>query len=94
MCSSDLTTLSQLSNTLNNVTAVQASVGGREAEVSAVQTVTGTNSLQTQSNLQDLTSTDMVSAISKYTLTQAALQASQQAFVQIANMSLFQYINS
>jgi flagellar hook-associated protein 3 FlgL len=87
------TGLSQLSNTLNNVTAVQASVGGREAEVTAVQTVTGTNSLQTQSNLQDLTSTNMVSAISKYTLTQAALQASQQAFVQIANMSLFKYIS-
>ncbi|HEY2020529.1 flagellar hook-associated protein FlgL [Paraburkholderia sp.] len=88
------TGLSQLGNTLNNVTAVQASVGGREQEVTAVQTVTSTNSLQTQSNLEDLTSTDMVSAISKYTLTQAALQASQQAFVQIQNMSLFQYINN
>jgi flagellar hook-associated protein 3 FlgL len=35
----------------------------------------------------------MVSTISKYTMQQAALQASQQAFVQIQNMSLFQYIN-
>ncbi|SMG38634.1 flagellar hook-associated protein FlgL [Paraburkholderia susongensis] len=88
------TGLSQLANTLGNVTAVQASVGGREQEVQALQTVTQTNSLQTQSNLSDLTSTDMVSAISKYTLQQAALQASQQAFVQIQNMSLFQYINN
>lgn len=88
------TGLSQLANTLNNVTAVQASVGGREQEVQALQTVTQTNSTQTASNLADLTSTDMVSTISKYTQTQAALQASQQAFVQIQNMSLFQYINS
>jgi flagellar hook-associated protein 3 FlgL len=88
------TGLSQLANTLNNVTAVQASVGGREQEVQALQTVTQTNSLQTQSNLADLTSTDMVKTISKYTLQQAALQASQQAFVQIQNMSLFQYINN
>jgi flagellar hook-associated protein 3 FlgL len=88
------TGLNQLSNTLNNVTAVRASVGGREQEVQALQTVTQTNSLQTQSNLADLTETDMVSTISKYTLQQAALQASQQAFVQIQNMSLFQYINN
>jgi flagellar hook-associated protein 3 FlgL len=88
------TGMSQLANTLNNVTTVQASVGGREAEVKAVQSVTSTNSTQTQSNLEDLTSTDMISEISKYTLTQAALQASQQAFVQIQNMSLFQYINN
>ncbi|MBB5446033.1 MULTISPECIES: flagellar hook-associated protein FlgL [unclassified Paraburkholderia] len=87
------TGLSQLGNTLNNVTAVQASVGGREQEVKALQTVTETNSLQTQSDLADLTQTDMVSTISKYTMEQAALQASQQAFVQIQNMSLFQYIN-
>ncbi|MBC8727101.1 flagellar hook-associated protein FlgL [Paraburkholderia sp. UCT2] len=88
------TGLSQLGNTLNNVTAVQASVGGREQEVKALQTVTETNSLQTQSDLADLTQTDMVSTISEYTMQQAALQASQQAFVQIQNMSLFQYINS
>ncbi|MBC8736816.1 flagellar hook-associated protein 3 [Paraburkholderia sp. UCT31] len=88
------TGLSQLGNTLNNVTAVQASVGGREQEVKALQTVTETNSLQTQSDLADLTQTDMVSTISKYSMEQAALQASQQAFVQIQNMSLFQYINS
>jgi flagellar hook-associated protein 3 FlgL len=88
------TGLSQLANTLNNVTAVRASVGGREQEVQALQTVTQTNSLQTQSNLADLTQTDMVATISKYTLQQAALQASQQAFVQIQNMSLFQYINN
>jgi flagellar hook-associated protein 3 FlgL len=88
------TGLSQLANTMNNVTTVQASVGGREQEVQALQAVTQTNSLQTQSSLDDLTSTDMVSTISKYTMQQAALQASQQAFVQIQNMSLFQYINN
>ncbi|KAA1012410.1 flagellar hook-associated protein 3 [Paraburkholderia panacisoli] len=88
------TGLTQLANTMSNVTAVQASVGGREQEVKALQTVTETNSLQAQSNLSDLTSTDMVTTISKYTMQQAALQASQQAFVQVQNMSLFQYINN
>ena len=86
--------MEQLANTMGNVTAVQASVGGRAQEVTALQTVTQSTSLQTQSNLADLTSVDMVSTISKYTLEQAALQASQQAFAQIQNMSLFQYINN
>ena len=88
------TGLSQLANTMNNITAVQASVGGREQEVQALQTVTQTNSTQTASDLANLTSTNMVATISQYSLTQAALQASQQAFVQIQNMSLFQYIDN
>ncbi|APA86294.1 flagellar hook-associated protein FlgL [Paraburkholderia sprentiae WSM5005] len=88
------TGLSQLANTLNNVIAVQASVGGREQEVQALQTVTQTNTTQTASDLADLTSTDMVKTISKYTMQQAALQASQQAFVKIQSMSLFQYIGN
>jgi flagellar hook-associated protein 3 FlgL len=88
------TGLSQLANSLNNITAVQASVGGREQEIEALQTVTQTNSTQTASDLDNLTETDMISTISKFTLQQAALQASQQAFVQIQNMSLFQYINN
>jgi len=33
-----------------------------------------------------------VSAISKFQLTQNALQAAQQSFVKIQGMSLFQYI--
>ncbi|MCC8402219.1 flagellar hook-associated protein FlgL [Paraburkholderia sp. MMS20-SJTN17] len=88
------TGLSQLSNSLNNIMAVQASVGGREQEVEALQTVTQTNSTQTASNLSDLISTDLVKTISKYTMQQTALQASQQAFVQIQNMSLFKYLSN
>lgn len=88
------TGLSALQNSLTNVTVVQASVGGREQELQALQTTTQTNSLQTQSNLADLTGVDMVSAISNFQLTQNALQAAQQTFVKIQGMSLFQYIGS
>ena len=49
--------------------------------------------LQTSSNLADLTQTDMVKTIGKYTMTQAALQAAQQAFAKIQNISLFQYLS-
>jgi flagellar hook-associated protein 3 FlgL len=86
------TGLTRLQNSLTNVTVVQASVGGREQELQALQTTTQTNSVQTQSDLANLTSTDMVSAISHFELTQTALQAAQQSFVKIQGLSLFQYI--
>ena len=87
------TSMTQLENTMNNVTTAQAAVGGREQEVKALQTVTQANTLQTASNLSDLTQTDLVKTVGKYTLAQNALQAAQQAFVKIQGMSLFQYLN-
>ncbi|RKF41687.1 flagellar hook-associated protein FlgL [Paraburkholderia fungorum] len=87
------TSMTQLENTMNNVVTAQAAVGGREQEVQALQTVTQTNTLQTASNLADLTQTDMVKTIGQYTMTQNALQAAQQAFVKIQSVSLFQYLN-
>jgi len=58
-----------------------------------LQTVTQTNTLQTANDLSDLTQTDIVKTVGKYTLAQNALQAAQQAFVKIQNLSLFQYLN-
>jgi flagellar hook-associated protein 3 FlgL len=87
------TAMTKVSNTFSNVTTLQASVGGREQELKALQTVTTSNSLQVQSNLSDLTSTDMVSAISQFEQLQNALSASQKSFVQMQGLSLFQYIN-
>ncbi|TCW81332.1 flagellar hook-associated protein 3 [Burkholderia sp. SRS-46] len=83
----------KLGNTMNNVTTIQASVGGREQEIKAMQAVTQTNSLQTSSNLADLTSTNVVATISQFTQLQNALTGAQKAFVQMQNLSLFQYIN-
>ncbi|CAG4903717.1 flagellar hook-associated protein FlgL [Paraburkholderia saeva] len=88
------TAMSKLANTLNNVITVQASVGGRENEVTALQTVTQSNNLQTQSNLADLTQTNLTQVISKYTMTQFSLQAAQQGFSMIQKMSLFNYIGN
>jgi len=83
----------QLNNAMTNIITVQASVGGREQEVKAMQTVTSTNSLQVSSNLSSLTSADMASTISQFLQTQNALTGAQKAFVQMQNLSLFQYVN-
>jgi flagellar hook-associated protein 3 FlgL len=87
------TGLTQIGNSLSNVITIQASVGGREQEVKALQTVTSTNSLQVTSSLEDLTSTDTVAAISQYEQLSNALTASQKSFAATQNLSLFQYIN-
>jgi flagellar hook-associated protein 3 FlgL len=85
--------MTQMSNALGNVTTIQASVGGRENELQALQTVTSTSSLQVQNNLANLTGTDMISAITQFEQLQNALSASQKSFVQTQSLSLFQYIN-
>ena len=85
--------LTQVQNAISNVTTVHATVGGREQQIGAMQTVSATLTLQNTSSLADVTSIDLPSTISKYTQTQYSLQASQQAFVQVQQMSLFQYLS-
>ncbi|MGH8777802.1 flagellar hook-associated protein FlgL [Paraburkholderia sp.] len=87
------TGMSKLTNTRNNVVTVQASVGGREQEIAALQAVTQTNSLQTQSDLANLTTVNLTTIVSQYTMEQNALQASQEGFAKIQNLSLFNYLN-
>ncbi|MCA8001245.1 flagellar hook-associated protein FlgL [Burkholderia metallica] len=88
-----MTGSTKLGNTMRNVTTIQASVGGREQEVKAMQAVNQTASLQVTSNLSDLTSTNMVTTISQFLQMQNALTGSQKAYAQLQNLSLFQYIN-
>ena len=68
-----MTGSTKLGNTMRNVTTIQASVGGREQEVKAMQAVNQTASLQVTSNLSDLTSTNMVTTISQFLQMQNAL---------------------
>jgi flagellar hook-associated protein 3 FlgL len=86
------TASTKINNTYNNMLVVQASVGGREQEVTSTQTSMQTTSTQTTTTLANLTGVDMASAISQYELTQTSLKAAQQAFSQVAQLSLFNYI--
>ncbi|KWF61827.1 flagellar hook-associated protein FlgL [Burkholderia pseudomultivorans] len=83
----------KLDNTMTNILTVQASVGGREQEIQAMQAVNQTNTLQVTSNLADVTSTNMVTTISQFLQMQNALTGAQKAYAQLQNLSLFQYIN-
>ncbi|GLU33980.1 flagellar hook-associated protein FlgL [Trinickia caryophylli] len=85
--------LTRFSNSMTAVTVVQASVGGREQELQALQTTTQNNALQAKNDLSNVTSVDMVAAVSQFSLAQTVLQAAQQSFLKVQSMSLFQYMS-
>jgi flagellar hook-associated protein 3 FlgL len=81
--------MSELDNSLNNVSMVQASVGSRLNELDVVDSVASNrqiNYAQTKSDLVDL---DYTTAISDYTLRQVGLQAAQKTFMSMTQMNLF-----
>jgi flagellar hook-associated protein 3 FlgL len=87
------TGIARFQNSLSALTVTQASVGGREQQITALQTTTQNSFLDAQNNLQDVQSADMVSTISQFELTQTALQAAQQSFVKVQGLSLFQFLS-
>ncbi|BDD92100.1 flagellar hook-associated protein FlgL [Pandoraea sp. XJJ-1] len=85
-----LTTFGQMfSNTYDNVTTIRTTTGSRMNELSALNNIGDTNSLNYQSQLGDLLDVDWNSSVTKFSQLQAALQASQQSFLQTQKLSLF-----
>ncbi|ALM54250.1 flagellar hook-associated protein FlgL [Halomonas huangheensis] len=77
---------------LDNVLTTRASVGARLNELDVIDSVSSNRELnysQTMSNLVDL---DYNQAIAEYSLRQVGMQAAQQAFIGIRDMSLFNYL--
>ncbi|QDH61878.1 flagellar hook-associated protein FlgL [Pandoraea pnomenusa] len=91
--SNALTTFNQLfGNTYDNVTTVRTTVGSRMNELTSLNNIGDTNSLNYQSQLSDLLDVDWNSAATKFAQLQAALQASQQSFMQTQKLSLFNFL--
>ena len=82
----------KVTNAHDNVLTVRSSVGSRLNELDAMA-VTGDNrTLTEKSSLSDLQDLDYASAMSEFYQRQTALQASQQTFVRIQKISLFNYL--
>lgn len=82
-----------IDKSLSNVLTVQAQGGTSIQELTGLDTVGQSTSLtnsQTLSSIQDL---DYAKAISQLSQQQTTLQAAQQSFVKVANLSLFNYLN-
>ncbi|HQS31575.1 MAG: flagellar hook-associated protein 3 [Polaromonas sp. 39-63-203] len=81
-----------ITNAHDNVLTVRASVGSRLQELDAL-TVTGdSRTLYDKSYLSDLQDLDYASAMAEFYQRQNALQASQQTFVKIQQIALFNYL--
>ncbi|WP_437888078.1 flagellar hook-associated protein FlgL [Phytobacter sp. V91] len=79
-----------LRNSLNNVLTVRAELGTQLDELDKLDALGDDRSLSLTQQMSDLVDVDWNSAISSYTMQQAALQASYKAFSDMQGMSLFQ----
>ncbi|MBV7403514.1 flagellar hook-associated protein FlgL [Enterobacter sp. ENT03] len=79
-----------LRNSLNNVLSVRAEVGTQLDELDKLDSLGSDRKLGLSSQMSALVDVDWSSAISSYTMKQAALQASYKTFSDMQGMSLFQ----
>jgi flagellar hook-associated protein 3 FlgL len=89
----------QLNAQLQNLDQAQGSftdtitkVGARMNILDQQTQISADTSLQYASTLSDLTELDVASAASKFSQQQAALDAAQQSYVKMQNLSLFNYL--
>ncbi len=82
----------KVTNAHDNVLTVRASVGSRLQELDALGATGDSRTLNDKSALSDLQDLDYASAISEFYQRQTALQASQQTFVKVQQISLFNYL--
>lgn len=82
----------ELDNALDNVLTVRTSVGTRMNELDVLDTVGDSMALTYATRLSDLTDADYTESVSTYTSLQVALQAAQQTFASVQDMTLFDYI--
>ena len=82
----------KITNAHDNVLTVRSSVGSRLQELDALAVTGDSRTLSDKSYLSDLQDLDYASAIAEFHQRQTALQASQQTFVKIQKMALFNYL--
>lgn len=81
-----------ITNSLDNVLSVRASVGARLAEIDHLDNAGEDLNLQYASQLSDLVDLDPVEAISRFTQQQTTLEAAQKSYRALAGLSLFNLI--
>ena len=82
----------KITNAHDNVLTVRSSVGSRLQELDVLAVTADNRTLFDKSYLSDLQDLDYSSAIAEFYQRQTALQASQQTFVKIQQLSLFNYL--
>lgn len=86
------TTLTRLDSALDTVLNTRASIGARLNSVENQKTANESFSALLQQNRSELEDLDYAEAVSRFEQQLIALQASQQTFVKIEGLSLFNYL--
>ena len=81
-----------ITNSLDNVLSVRASVGARLSEVDHLDSAGEDLNLQYSTQMSDLVDLDPVEAISRFTQQQTTLEAAQKSYKALAGLSLFNLI--
>ncbi|GAB1234970.1 flagellar hook-associated protein FlgL [Ferrigenium sp. UT5] len=84
--------LGALDQDLNKVLSVRATMGGRLRELDALQSTGEDLGLQYKQTLSRIQDTDYLQAISQLNQQQLNLQAAQQSFAKVSQLSLFDFL--
>ncbi|OHV12017.1 flagellar hook-associated protein FlgL [Kushneria phosphatilytica] len=82
----------QLDQSLDNVLTVRSSIGSNLNEIDALDEIGSTRALNYESQISSLQDLDYADAISRYSVSQVGLQASQQLFTKVQDLSLFKML--
>jgi flagellar hook-associated protein 3 FlgL len=82
----------KITNAHDNVLTVRSSVGSRLQELDALSVTGDSRTLSDKSYLSNLQDLDYSSTIAEFYQRQTALQASQQTFIKVQKIALFNYL--
>jgi flagellar hook-associated protein 3 FlgL len=85
--------LQQIDQALNQVSTVTSNVGSRISLIGSVNSSLTTESTTLQTQISNLTSLDYAKATSQYSQEYIALQAAEQSYSDIGQLSLFKYLS-
>jgi len=84
--------LGDISKALERFSTVRASVGARMNALDVQEDRNADYILDNKSTASEIGDLDYAEALSKFNLQEIALQAAQQAYVKVQNLSLFNYM--
>ena len=84
--------LSDVDQALGNINITRSGIGARLNSIDSQKQLNDTQSIGITQNLSGLNDLDYVSAISQLNQQMAGLQAAQQSYVRVNNLSLFNYL--
>lgn len=86
-------TVQQIDQALNQVSTVSTSVGTRIDLITSVNTTLTADTTAVTTQISNLSNVDYVTATSQYSQEYIALQAAEQSYAQLGQLSLFKYLD-